>query len=245
MNRRRAAAAKSHHASRQDLREARQRLKEVDAELRQIALLPETKQGEEREQRYERVLKLRAMRDEFQSEYPVSEAARPNSLLLAFIMTVGSFMLCAFCAASGFAGLSLLNQKPDPVSTANGFWSAMQSTQYDTIDSVYFSSTLRAEQPLAIFIANAQQADEQFGKVTSAVLTKQAGDLKLNATLTYSVTRAGKIHYTVILVMAQRFNAWGITDLGAAISPTEAGVPAPAPTVTPSPSATGTTTPGQ
>ncbi|HLY31902.1 MAG TPA: hypothetical protein VKQ36_12805, partial [Ktedonobacterales bacterium] len=85
-----AAQAKSHRATPEELREARERMKEIEAELTQIELLPETKNGEEREQRYERVLRLREMRDDFERRFPIRQPRQPNSLTLALVMTVAS-----------------------------------------------------------------------------------------------------------------------------------------------------------
>lgn len=245
INRRRLAEAKSHRASAADLRAARARIRAIDGELRQIELQPETKRGEERKLRYDRVLRLRAMREAFLAAYPAAEPRHGNSVLLAAVMFAGAFMLCAFCAAIGYASLSLLHQQPDPITSANSYWQVMAQTQYDTVESVYFSPTLRAERPLSVFVGQARQADTAYGPVTGATYVSESGDLKSTAMLVYSVTRGNKIHYTVTLKMELRFNAWVIDDIGASVAPSEAGVPTPTPsaTVAATPSATASPTP--
>lgn len=237
MNRRRLVKARSLGASKDDLRDAKERLKEIEAELRQTELLPETKRGEEREMRYERILRLRAMRDEFLGASPLREERRINSAALALIMTVAAFLLCAFCAAGSFAGLRLLNQKPDPTTTADAFWTQMEQQNYSAAHATNFSSTLRLQLPYDQFARAAQLADAQFGNVTKAVFVKQSGDFNQTGTLTYSVTRGVKIVYTTTLTLTLRLNAWGISDLGATVTPTEAGVKAPTPTPTDTPTA--------
>src|SRR5215469_12049083 len=75
------ASAKSRRATPGELREAGKRLKELEQELQQLQLLPETKHGEEREQRYERLLRIRGMREEFQGDRPLEETTPSKSLL--------------------------------------------------------------------------------------------------------------------------------------------------------------------
>ncbi|MBF6589232.1 MAG: hypothetical protein IVW57_01720 [Ktedonobacterales bacterium] len=241
LNRRRVtAAAKSHHASKDELREARQRLKDIESELRQIELLPETKHGEVRAMRYERVLRLRAMRDEFQSMFPIEQPSRASNALLALVMTVASLALCGFLIGGGYLALNLINQKPDPVNTANSFWDQMKQGNYPTARASFFSPTLREQLPLENFIASAHQADVQFGPITSYVFVKQSGDFNQTGTITYSITRGTRVKYTVTLSMVLFRNAWGISDLNAAVAPTQAGVPAPKPSPTSVPTATST-----
>lgn len=246
------AGAKSRRASPEELREAQKRIKEIDAELRQIELQPETKQGEEREARYERVLRLRQMRDEFESRFPVREPRQPNSLLLAVVMTVGSFLTCAFCAGGFYFAFTALNFNPGPTGTASSYWSDMKTQAYQDVYLNMLSTNLRLQFVQAQFTSDAKQADTDYGPVTDAVLTGQSGDMKSNATLTYSVTRqkvGGKpVKYTVKLVMAASNGSWGVTDMGATIYPTEAGVPAvagatPSATVSGTPSASATAGP--
>lgn len=240
MNRRRVAEARSRRASKGELREARLRLKEIDEELRQIELLPETKAGEERELRYQRVLRLRAMRDEFQAQFPARPTSQGHSILISLVMTIASLALCAFCVGSGYVGLTFLNQKPDPTTTADGFWQAMSSQQYTKVHETYFSSILRTQLLTDSFVTESQQADQQYGPITAATLETESGDLKTAETLTYSVHR-GKTVYNVTLKMQMHLNAWTITDLGAAIAPSEAGAPTPTPPPAPTADTTATT----
>lgn len=238
------AVAKSRRASPEELREAQKRIKDIDAELRQIELQPETKQGEEREARYERVLRLREMRDEFESRFPTRAPRQPNSLMLALVMTIGSFLTCAFCAGGFYFAFTALNYNPGPTATATLFWSDEQSQAYQDIYLNLLASNLRLQFAQAQFINDAAQADKDYGNVTSATLVKTAGDLKTNATLTYTVTRtkAGKAtKYTTKLVLAATNNSWSVTDIGAAIYPTEGGAK-PIGTTTPAAGVTPTTT---
>jgi hypothetical protein len=239
------AVAKSRRASPEELREAQKRIKEIDAELRQIELQQETKQGEEREARYERVLRLREMRDEFESRFPVRGPRQPNSLLLAVVMTIGSFLTCAFCAGGFYFAFTALSFNPGPTATASSFWSDVKTQAYPDIYLNLLATNLRLQFVQNQFIGDAAQADKDYGPVTSAVMTQQpTGDQKTNATLTYTVTRtkAGKATtYKVKLVLASTNNSWGITDIGAAIYPTEGGA-APVNSATPGTSTTPTTT---
>jgi hypothetical protein len=242
MERRRIAAAKSRNASKEELRDAKQRIKEIEEELRQIALLPETKEGEERERRYTRVLRLRAMRDAFQQQFPIEQPSRASNMLLALVMAVASFMLCAFCAGGSYLAVSLVNQKPDPVSTANAFWDSLETASYSAARTSYFSPTLREQLPLDTFIAQAKKADTSFGAVTGYTLVKQTGDFKQAGSLLYTVTRANNVKYTVTLQVTIFRNSWGLNDLGAAINPTQAGVKDPNATATPTDTPTDTPT---
>ena len=239
------AVAKSRRASPEELREAQTRIKEIDAELRQMELQPETKQGEEREARYERVLRLREMRDEFESRFPARRPRQPNSLLLALVMTIGSFLTCAFCAGGFYFAFTALNYNPGPTATASLFWSDAQSQAYQDIYLNLLASNLRLQFGQAQFINDAAQADTDYGNVTSATLTgTDINKTDTNATLTYTVTRtkAGKATtYTVKLVLAATNNSWSVTDIGAAIYPTEGGAK-PIGTTTPGAGVTPTTT---
>lgn len=243
------ASAKSHLASPEELREAPKRVKELEEELRQIELSPEAKKGEEREQRYSRLLRLRSLRDEFQILRPLDVPRQPNSILLSVIMFVASFMLCATCIVVVVAGLQLLHQKPDPQATASGFWFDMEQQDYLQLQSTYLSPTLRVQYDQAQFLSAASYADTAFGKVTNAVQLKQAGDMNTTAIFTYVVTRTlgtRNVSYNVTLKLAMHGGTWGVDDLGAALDPTQAGIPAPAtpvPTDTPSPVGVPTDTP--
>jgi hypothetical protein len=244
------AAAKSRRASSRELREAQQRIKEIDAELRQIELQPETKQGEDREARYERILRLRQMRDEFESRFPIRAPRQPNSLLLAILMVVGSFLTCAFCAGGFYFGFSALNFNPGPSATTSSFWSDVSSQSYQDVYLNLLASNLRLQFVQTQFIQDAERADTDYGPVTNAVLVPQSNSQKTNssttATYNYTVTRQKKggkpVTYTVTLTLSNSNNSWGITDLGAAIYPTEAGVK-PVNTSTPTPKVTATKTP--
>ncbi|HEX8982317.1 MAG TPA: hypothetical protein VF792_06090 [Ktedonobacterales bacterium] len=239
------AAAKSRRATPEELREAQSRIKEIDAELRQLELQPETRNGEEREARYERVLRLRAMRDDFESRFPVRAPAQPNSLMLALIMTIGSFLTCAFCAGGSYFAFNALNYNPGPTAIGSTFWSDAETQAYQDIYVNVLGTNLRIQFVQAQFVGDATQADKDYGPVTKADLVGPASDQKATTqTLTYNVTRmkpGGKpITYKTKLVLTQNGNSWSVTDIGAAIYPTEAGVPAvnqptPTPTDTPSP----------
>ena len=71
------AVAKSRRASPEELREAQARIKEIDAELRQLELQPRQSRARSAEARYERVLRLREMRDDFESRFPCASHASP------------------------------------------------------------------------------------------------------------------------------------------------------------------------
>ena len=79
LNRRRVARAKSHKASPRELREAKVRLKEIEEELRTVPLAPETKRGEDRERRYTRILRLRALRETSSSASPMISDHTPTA----------------------------------------------------------------------------------------------------------------------------------------------------------------------
>ncbi len=240
--RRQMAQAKSRRATPEELREARERLKEIDAELAQMELAPETTKGEERELRYERILRLRAMRDDFVRQYPIEEPRRLNGVVLAVVMTVASFLLCVFCAGGVYGAYSLVNQKPDPTATADAFWTSMEQQDYAGVHENYLSPNLRFEQAQQQFVVQARQADDNYGNVTNYTLISKSGDMTQTETLTYSVTRGNKATYKVVLVLTQHSGVWGVNDLGAALNPQSAGLPAPSPTAQPSPTASDTPT---
>ena len=98
---------------------------------------------------------------------------------------------------------------------------------------------MRLSIPQAQFTHDAAQADSDYGHVTSATLSGQSGD-NSTATLTYMVTRTkgGKATtYKTKLVLQSSNNSWSVTDIGAAIYPTEGGAP-PISSATPGASAT-------
>ncbi len=239
-----AAGTKSRRATPDELREARNRVKEIDAELRLLELSPETKHGEDRERRYERVLRLRQMREQFTSQYPVLEQHGTNSLVMAAAMTIMSFLACAFCAGGFYFAYNALTYNPGPTSVASSFWSDIQAQNYQDAYSNMLSPTLRGQVTLQQFLSDAQQADTDYGPVIKETLTSQSGDLKTSAKLVYKVTRqkngGPSVTYDTTLQMAANGNVWNITDFGASIYPTLGGakaVPASS-TPTASPSAT-------
>lgn len=242
-NRRQMAAARSRRATPTELREARERLKEIDAELKQTELLPETKNGEEREQRYERVLRLRAMRDEFARKVPPQKANHGNSLLLSLFMIVGSFLICSVCGGGTFFILRFVTQKPDPTVTSSGFWDDMKSQSYVDLHANFLAPILRVQRAPDVFVNDAKTADNTWGVVTDAQLINvppdatQVDDVKV----TYQVARGSKVHYTVTLELQLHANVWGVSDFGDTFAPTGPGVPAqPTPTVEPSGTPTAT-----
>ena len=232
------AGAKSRRASPEELRDAGKRIKELEQELRQMELLPETKHGEERELRYQRLLRIRGMREDFQGGRPLEDTNPSRSLMLALAMVIATVLLVVSCVGGGIAALALVNQKPDPTATASTFWDDMIGQKYVDIHSNLLSPTLRVQYDQNTFVTLADQADNDFGAVTSAVQTGQSGDFQQTAMLTYSVTR-GAHTYAATLTLRLHANSWGIDGLGAAIDPTVAGLKAPATTPTP----TNTSTP--
>jgi hypothetical protein len=241
LNRRRVAKAKSHKASPRELREAKIRLKEIEDELRTVPLAPETKRGEDRARRYMRILRLRALREDFEQRFPYDKRPHANSLLLSLVMFVSAFAVCACLAGSVVGGYNLLTAKPDPVGTGSVFWDSVMGQHYADVHDSYLSPTLRVQQKTDSFVLMAGQVDTDYGPVNDAVLT----DKKVNssndvATLTYTVTRGTATTYPVTLTLTLFNGAWGINDLGATFQPTLAGVPAVTPTPSPSPTATQT-----
>ncbi|HEX9057477.1 MAG TPA: hypothetical protein VF818_08070 [Ktedonobacterales bacterium] len=224
---RRVANAQSGRATPEELREATQRYKELQDELRQMDLSPETRNGEERLDRYERELRLRAMREDFQANAETPLPQPRNSAMLALIMTVASFLLCAFCAGGTYTGLLLLNQTPNPQTAADAFWSALEgassATDYQSIHDTYLAPSLRVAQSGDQFATLAMQADKQFGKVTSASLSKSDTATSNQATLTYTVTRTdangAKKTYAVTLALTLRQNSWAISDYSNLFTP--------------------------
>jgi hypothetical protein len=236
------AGAKSRRATREELRDAGKRLKELQVELQHIELLPETKHGEERQQRYQRLLRIRSMREDFQGDRPLEETNAPKSLMLAGVMVVATILLVVSCVGGGIAALAFVNQKPDPLATASQFWSDMVAQKYVDIHTNLLSPTLRVHYDENTFVTLADQADTDFGAVSNAVQTRQSGDMQQTANLVYAVTR-GPHTYNVTLTLVLHANSWGIDNLGAAIDPTLAGLPAPKATPTPvTPAATGSPT---
>ncbi len=242
-NRRQMAAARSRRATPDELREARERLKEIDAELQQTELLPETKNGEEREQRYERVLRLRAMRDEFARKVPPMKPNHPNSVLLSLVMIIGSFLLCSVCGGGSFFMLRLVTQKPDPTVTSSGFWDDMMAQNYVDLHENFLNSILRVQRSTEVFVGDANSADVAYGKVTAAQLVSVPADATQvdDVQITYAVTRNADVHYNVTLELQLHAGAWGISDFGDTFAPSGSGVPAlPTPSINPNetPSAT-------
>jgi hypothetical protein len=239
LNRRRIAKAKSHKASPRELREAKQRLKELEQELRTVSIAPETKRGEDRARRYTRVLRLRALREDFEQRFPYDKRPHANSLVLSLVMFVSAFAVCACLAGTVVGGYNLLTAKPDPTGTGASFWDSVTSQDYATAHDSYLSPTLRVQQKTDSFVLQARQTDTDFGPVTNATLTKkQVNSSNDSATLLYTVTRGTSTTYPVTLTLTIFNGAWGVSELGATFQPTLTGVPAPSPTASPSPSVT-------
>jgi hypothetical protein len=239
------ARIKSRRASTRELREAKRRLKEIEQEFRDMEVLPETKKGEDRDARYARVLKVRAMRERFEEQHPYDKRPHANSMLLALVMVVATVVLCGCVFGTTYIGLRLLTSKPDPVSTAGSFWTAMEGQQYSTVHEQYLSPTLRVQQQESTFVGQAQQTDIDYGPITNVVLKSQKQVDANDVTLVYGLTRtdaqSGKAtHYdaTIALEIFSSTGTWGVSDLGATIDPTLAGVPAPATPAVPSPTST-------
>jgi len=235
------ARAKSHRASVRELAEAKLRVKEIEQEFSQIPLLTETTRGEDRDARYARVLKLRMLRQEFETQHPYDKRPHANSLLLSLVLVVASFIFCAAVGLTAYGSYRFLTDKPDPLSTATNFWNDMETQQYKDAHANYFSPTLRVQEPAGTFSTDAQNADATYGPITKAILTKKLTDAS-TATLTYAVTRtpsSGKaVVYSTTIVMELFQGAWGVSDLGATINPSQGGAIEPSPT--PAPTATKT-----
>jgi hypothetical protein len=240
------AEAKSHRASAEELRDAGKRVKELEQELlTTVQLQQETKQGEDRLQRYSRLLRLRTLRDNFTGGRSLEED-HPNGFILAIVMTVAAFMLCGFCAGGVLLGLQVLNYKPSPLDTATAFWENVEQQNYATICSNDLSPTLRVvyANP-SDFTTMAQASDNYYGPVTSYALTQEVDNSAQQTTLTYSVTRGTSKHYTAVLVLVLYAGSWGVNDLGSSLSPSENNSlpPPPTPSTPPSPVATPSPTP--
>lgn len=237
------AEAKSHRATAEELRDAGRRVKELEQELlTTIQLQPETKQGENRSQRYSRLLRLRVLRDNFISGRLLEED-HPNGFILAIVMTVAAFMLCGFCSGGALLGLQVLNYKPSAIDTATAFWQNVEQQNYALVRSNDLSPTLRVvyDNP-SDFTALAQASDTYYGPVTSFTLTQES-DTPQQATLTYTVTRGTSKHYTTVLVLILYGGSWGVNDLGSSLDPSENNSLPPPPTPSSSPAATATATP--
>jgi hypothetical protein len=221
-----------------ELRDASARYKEIQGELSQLDIAPETRNGEDRLDRYDRELRLRAMREDFQATAQTRlPQQQRNTAMLALVMTVASFLLCAFCAGGTYFGLVLLNTRPDPQSVADGFWGAMQARDYGTAHDNYLSPVLRFQLSVDEFSRQAQIADSNDGIIQSVTPVStpavHATVGNTQASLPYQVTRAGtagKPYVTTItisLVLSQ--NSWGISDVGQLLSPPVPATPTPAP----------------
>lgn len=186
------------------------------------------------------------MRDQFESRYPIRAPRQPNSLLLALVMVVGSFLTCAFCAGGFYFAFTALNFNPGPSATASSFWGDVQSQSYQDIYLNLLASNVRLQFVQTQFIQAAQRADAEYGPVTNVVAvtqpqSQQQQQQQTSATYVYNVTRQKKggkpVTYKVTITLALSNNSWSVTDVGASIFPTEAGVK-PVATTTPVPTAT-------
>lgn len=240
-NRRQMARIKSRRASASELREAKIRLKELRGEFNAIPLKEETKKGETREERYARTLKLRTMREQFEAAHPYDKRPHANSLLLSLVMVISAFLLCGCFVGGIYAAYRVSTTKPDPTTTANGFWADMKTQQYDDLYSNFLSASVKAQKKLADFSTEAKQADTAFGIVTDAKLTK-ADTGASSSSLTYQVTRVSKdtgkkSTYDATITLQTVNNGWTVADLGAAVDPSAAlgtsTTPTAGPTATP------------
>jgi hypothetical protein len=215
----------------EDLRDASARLKEIQEELLQMELAPETTHGEDRLDRYEREMRLRYMREEFQASTDVQIPQPRNTALLALVMTVASFLMCAFCAGGTYFGLQLLSQTPSPQTTSDGFWQSVEAADYSTAHDSYLAPSLTVAQNVEQFTTVAQQADTSYGKVISAKMVSTQMSGTTEAIITYSVVRAGtkghQITYSVAITLTLKQNSWSIADYANAFTPPSSRIPAP------------------
>lgn len=231
------AAAKSRRASPEELKEAGKRVKEIEQEMRELEMRPETRKGEERAQRYGRLLRLRHMREAFTATRPQEEPRPLNSLALSLVMLFASVALCAFCVGGAYAGVIYLRQKPNPVTTATAFWDTMIAQQYSVVVDSYLSPALRVQYSGGLLAQTAQATDTGYGVIKSVTLLQQGGDLQQTAILTYLIQRNASYKATIVLTL--HGGTWGVDDLGNTLAPDKAGLPEP----TPSPSPTSPPTP--
>lgn len=231
------AQAKSRRASPEELKEAGKRVKEIEHEMRELELRPETRKGEERLQRYGRLLRLRRMREAFTATRPQEDTRPLNSLALSLVMLFASFALCAFCVGGAYAGVVYLRQKPDPINTATAFWDTMIAQQYSVVVNSYLSPALRVQYSNGLLAQTAQAADTGYGVIKSVTLIQQSGDMQQTAVLTYLIQRNASYKATIVLTL--HGGSWGVDDLGNTLTPDKAGLPAP----TPSPTETSPPTP--
>ncbi|MFI5274249.1 MAG: hypothetical protein ACHQ4H_14540, partial [Ktedonobacterales bacterium] len=225
------AQAKSRHADPEDLKEAAQRVKVIEQEMREMELRPETRHGEERSQRYGRLLRLRSMREGFTAARPLEQRNPLNSVAISLVMLVASVALCAFCVGGAYTGILFLHQKPDPIATASAFWDTMETQKYSDVVLSYLSPTLRVQYGNGLFENAARGTDTGYGNITNAQLLSQAGDLTRTANLTYLVTRNAT--YKVTLMLTLHGGSWGVDDLGNTLTPDKAGLPVPTATALP------------
>ncbi|HKS70451.1 MAG TPA: hypothetical protein VJQ45_08520 [Ktedonobacterales bacterium] len=224
------AAAKSRRASPEELKEAGKRVKEIEQEMRELELRPETRKGEERAQRYGRLLRLRRMREAFTATRPQEEPRPLNSIALSLVMLFASVALCAFCVGGAYAGIVVLRQKPDPINTATAFWETMETQTYSQVVSTYLSPSLRVQYSNGLFEQTARTTDAGYGIIKSATLIQQSGDMQQTAILTYLVQRNASYKATITLRL--HGGSWGIDDLGNTLAPDKAGLPEPTPSPT-------------
>ena len=180
------AEAKSHRATAEELRDAGKRVKELEQELlTTIQLQPETTQGEDRRQRYSRLLRLRAMRDDFTSGRPL-EADHPNGFHSGHHDDGRCLhalrLLCRRCPGRS-AGAELQAQ-PDRYRhclLAECRAAKLRSHPQQLALPTLWSRLRRSFADLAT-----QASDTYYGPVTSFTLIRQGGDMTQSATLTYS-----------------------------------------------------------
>jgi hypothetical protein len=238
-NRRAMVAAKSRRASPRELREAKDRVKELAEEMKEMSLRRETVKGEDRESRYGRVLRIRAMREQFEYNHPYNKRPHANSLLLALVMFAASFALCSFMAGGAYVAVNFITSKPDPVPVGDSFWTSIEKQDYNNLYDSYFATALRVTNSKDVFVVQAGKADQDYGTVSAYTLAKDPSgktQVTINgstATLVYTVTRGPKVHYSSTLTLQLTAGTWFVADLGAAIEPQLGGAQAPPATPTP------------
>lgn len=240
-----AAVAKGRRASPQELREASSRVKEIDAELRALELAPQTKHGEERSARYERVVRLREMRQEFLSRYPGLNQGG-NGLVLATMMVILTILACVFFSGGAYFAYSALTYVQPASSAAATYWSSLESQDYKDAYNNSLSANLRTSLQAPQFESDALEADADYGPITAATLVSQSGNQNTDVKLVYKVTRTRKnaspINYTATLDMTySATTGWVINDLGSSIYPANDPNVKPVPTTTATTTATKTT----
>jgi hypothetical protein len=185
--------------------DVQRRYDELQAEIRQLEISREAREGESREERYARQQRLRYYRRELDrvSRYPLARRQRANATAIGAIVVV-ALVLCVVSFAGGALITGILNRPADITSVATPFWNDMTIQDYADAHNYLDPQSGNVQD----FTAEATQADKDMGTIDKVVSppTPRLGSNVSFTSATYVVYRTGTYNGQPTKFKANKYN---------------------------------------